>query len=152
MFWMNRKGSALIWVVSILMIFVILVTGILVLVGSSHRNAMYNNHKQQAYFTAKSAADAVAYVIRFNGAEEYENAAANLIPTPAGVTWTNYSIRNLMAYDLGQATIEVKREDANTIIIRATATYMGVEDRVSLYLYGESYEEAEVWEIWKYEN
>jgi hypothetical protein len=57
-----------------------------------------------------------------------------------------------MAYDLGQAAIEVKREDANTIIIRATATYMGVEDRVSLYLYGESYEEAEVWEIWKYEN
>ena len=150
MFWMNRRGSALIWVVSILMIFVILVTGILVLVGSSHRNAMYNNHKQQAYFTAKSAVDAVAYVIRYNGA--YENGAVNMIPTPAGVTWTNYSIRNLMAYDLGQAAIEVKREDADTIIIRATATYMGVEDRVSLYLYGESYEEAEVWEIWKYEN
>ena len=150
MFWMNRRGSALIWVVSILMIFVILVTGILVLVGNSHRNAMYNNHKQQAYFTAKSAVDAVAYVIRFN--EGYENSAVNMIPTPAGVTWTNYSIRNLMAYELGQATIEVKREDTSTIIIRATATYMGVADRVSLYLYGESYEEAEVWEIWKYEN
>jgi hypothetical protein len=148
---MSKKGSTIIWVVSVLMIFTILVTGILVLVGSTHRSALYNNHKQQAYFSALSAADALA--------ESICQGEENFIPTPSGVTWSGYTVQLLP--NMGNVDIQVTRdyvrnfdsgievdEDMEMLLIEATATYLGVADRVTVYLNGKE----GIWRIWKYGN
>lgn len=135
---MNKKGSSIIWVVSTLLIFMIIVAGIMTLVGSSHRSALHNNYKQQAYFTALSAVRIVAEGIR----QEDES----LTPTPTGVT----IVPSLpLPSSMGTAKVSVNRQDVNEIIIKAEGDYLGVQDTVSLVLF---YNNEDSWEIWRYER
>ena len=134
---MNKNGSAIIWVVSTLLIFMIIVGGILAMVGSSHKSALRNNYKQQAYFTALSAVRIVA--------EGINQGNESLTPTPTGVTFYPS-----MAFptSMGSADVSAQRlifESRDCILIRATGNYLGVNDSVSLRLYSDE----ETWEIWR---
>ena len=135
---MNKKGSSIIWVVSTLLIFMIIVAGIMTLVGSSHRSALHNNYKQQAYFTALSAVRIVAEGIK------QENEA--LTPTPSGVT---YNANLTLPSSMGTVQVSMKRESVSEIIIKAEGDYLGVQDTVSLVLF---YNNEDSWEIWRYER
>ena len=134
---MNKKGSSIIWVVSTLLIFMIIVAGIMTLVGSSHRSALHNNYKQQAYFTALSAVRIVAEGIK------QEN--QSLTPTPTGVKLT---VNPILPSSMGTAQVSMKRESVSEIIIKAEGDYLGVQDTVSLVLYNDE----DSWEIWRYER
>lgn len=137
---MNKKGSAIIWVVSTLLIFMIVVTGIMSLVGSSHRNALRNNYKQQAYFTALSAVRIVAIAINSDDSE--------LIIPEVG-HHTELSI-DLSDKAMGYADVSVRREIEEEIILMGVGNYLEVKDRVNLRLY--YLEDDESWEVFRYER
>jgi hypothetical protein len=115
----------------------IIVAGIMTLVGSSHRSALHNNYKQQAYFTALSAVRIVAEGIK------QEN--QSLTPTPTGVKLT---VNPILPSSMGTAQVSMKRESVSEIIIKAEGDYLGVQDTVSLVLYNDE----DSWEIWRYER
>lgn len=135
---MNNKGSALIWVVSTLLIFMIIVAGIFFLVGSSHRSALYNNYKQQAYFTALSTVDIVS--------------AGIMQTTPPGLTGPSVTgpvglnLPPAMGTVTAKIMDDVKVTGRTCIIIKAEADYLGVKDTVSLRMYSEGNE----WKILEY--
>jgi hypothetical protein len=116
----------------------IIVVAIMTLVGSSHRSALHNNYKQQAYFTALSAVRIVA-----EGIKE-ENEA--LTPTPSGFT---YNANLTLPSSMGTVQVSMKRESVSEIIIKAEGDYLGVQDTVSLVLF---YNDENSWEIWRYER
>lgn len=138
---MNNKGSALIWVVSTLLIFMILVAGIFVLVGSSHRSALRNNYKQQAYFTALSAVNIVA--------EGVKNSESFPATTPGSID-INMTFDDLPS-SMGTAEVSINRlnfDGKDCVLIKATADYLGVQDTVSLRLYSSD----DSWVVWRYEK
>ncbi|MDD4692477.1 type IV pilus modification PilV family protein [Eubacterium aggregans] len=61
----ENKGSALIWVIVICIIFALMVVTMMTLAASMNKRSIQNNQNQQAYFTARSAVDVVA--AQFNG-------------------------------------------------------------------------------------
>lgn len=137
---MNKNGSAIIWVVSTLLIFMIIVAAIMAMVGSNHRSALHNNYKQQAYFTAMSAVRIIE--------EGINQGNESLTPTPPGVI-INPSI--VLPQSMGSAEVSIKRliyESRDCILIKASGSYLGVNDSVSLRLYKDN----ERWEIWRYER
>jgi len=137
---MKNKGSALIWVISTLLIFMILVAGIFVLVGSSHRSALRNNYKQQAYFTALSAVNIVA-----EGVKSSEKFPAT---TPESIT---VNAELTLPSSMGTAEVSINRltfENADCVLIKATGDYLGVQDTVSLRLYSS----GDSWVVWRYEK
>lgn len=137
---MNKKGSSIIWVVSTLLIFMIIVAGIMTLVGSSHRSALHNNYKQQAYFTALSAVRIVA-----EGVKTSDSFPAT---TPSSIT-VNTNID--LSSNMGTAEVSIERlvyDTKDSILIKATGNYLGVQDTVSLRLY--SIDDS--WVVWRYER
>lgn len=55
----DESGSALVWALVVVVIFVILVWGITWVALAMNNRSINNNSKQQAYFTARSAVDAI---------------------------------------------------------------------------------------------
>lgn len=148
---MGNKGSSIIWVVSALMIFMILVAGIFVLVGGTHRSAMADNYKQQAYYAAVSAVEAVAQYIFDDG---------NMAPVTLGPGGKKDYVVSF-SLDMGDASsvtaIRSESGSGQQIKIEATGTYKGATDHASLYLYGKPDEEVSAsgiyyWVIWKYDK
>lgn len=108
------------------------------LVGSSHRSALRNNYKQQAYFTALSAVRVVAAGI--NQEEDFP------IPsTPGGYIEINL---DLPENSMGDVEVSIRLEAQDEILIVAEGNYLEVKDTVSLRLVSS----GGIWKVLRYER
>lgn len=117
----RRKGSALALVLIVMAVLMILGTSVLRIAVAENRFAQHNENKIQAYYAARSGAQAVAeYIIKDpnNNAEDLLNKTSAL----------NTQL------DKGDFIVEVKELDSNTIEILSTGEYRGVQQTAKIRL------------------
>lgn len=151
---MKKNGSAILWVVTVLLIFSVIVFAALGLSQGTHSNAIKSVYKQQAYYTALSYAEAVARAIIID--------PNNMAPPTVGNEWTGYQVN--FTGDMGTiAELKAKRVSATEITVKAKGQYKGETDTVTLHLYssgGKVYNNfnasggqnnyIQSWSLWKY--
>ena len=121
----NNRGSALIWVLVICIIFGILGMAIGAIALSMNNRSINNNLKQQTYFTARSAVDAV--FAQFNGDDKKGSFARylneNLLKegTNNSIKIDNFFKDSEYRDQLGDCTV-TGSYDATTKIVTLTAT------------------------------
>ena len=152
---MKKNGSAILWVVTVLLIFSVIVFAALGLSQGTHSNALKSVYKQQAYYTALSYAEAVATAVIGDPA----NMAPPATPT-LGIVWTGYNITGMPESIGTVSSLSVKRVSATQIEVKAKGSYKGAQDTVTVYLTRTSLiynnfnagssNAVEGWSIWKY--
>lgn len=125
----SNRGMALPLVLVTIVIFVMFSTAILGMGTVDTKGAVQDSYKAQAYYYAHSGADAVASYIVENpdGLSESERKALvdRMIAAGASNPFT------LSSSDSGVIVVDMSRS-GNTISIRSTATYQGIQESVTL--------------------
>ena len=133
----QQKGSVLTWAIVILLVLTVLVGAVLTLSLSYYTRSMNNNSLKQAYFTARSAVNAIAQELC--GSVETANGQAMLAKLPSNgdlLEIPNIQFDNNQS-DMGTCKAVLKRESyhgLDTILITATATVGSQTESVSLRL------------------
>ena len=116
----NEKGSAILWASLVLAMLTVFVTAALTVAFGYHARSVQNNDRRQAYFTARSVAEALAGSIAGGGL------TSAYLPQTAGDTLTLARVEGLPVA-MGEATAEVGRTDEYTARVTASASF-GKED------------------------
>lgn len=127
----DNKGSALAWVLMLLIVSSILLLCLLPMGVSSIQGSRQKNNKQQAYYTAKSVADmVVSYIV----SDTWEKQAQENTPgyqiiekaTTAGITegytWQVEGLNEEKKSDMGSCEVNV-RYDGQLLYVTAKAVY-----------------------------
>lgn len=125
----NKKGSAMLWTVLLTVILTILLGSIMTASYAYFNYTMYTVKRQQAYFTARSATNALI--------EEFSDQAQKAVTAPDGYTTyedldpeilpeRNSSIEISdfgFPSEMGKATAKLERGNGDEVDISVTATY-----------------------------
>ncbi|MEG1418734.1 MAG: hypothetical protein RSC55_08960, partial [Oscillospiraceae bacterium] len=111
----NKDGSALVWAILVLAMLSIIVATVLTVALSYQRRSYINNYSQQAYFTSRSAADAIS--------NEIVGGGTHLIPA-VGKT-INLGTLKFAKGKMGECTAKVVRNDEYSMTVTATTTLRG---------------------------
>ena len=121
----NDKGYVLLWTVIISMVLVIAVAAVLTMSLSYNLRSTNNNSERQAYFTARSVVNALAYEIQGPQPTENGKSILDLMYSSNGsCTINDFQFEGIDGY-MGSCTATIKREQfghSDTILITATAT------------------------------
>lgn len=112
----NKDGSVILWAIIFTNILVILLGSLLTLSYGYHKSTIETVKKQQAYFTARSATDAILSDISSKGNQ------SELMPTLENQK-INISDINFDDQKIGSASAVIKKQSENTIDIQVSATY-----------------------------
>ncbi len=125
----NKKGSAMLWTILLTVILTILLGSIMTASYAYFNYTMYTVKRQQAYFTARSATNALI--------EEFSDQAQKAVTAPDGYTTyedldpeilpeRNSSIEISdfgFPSEMGKATAKLERGNGDEVDISVTATY-----------------------------
>ncbi|MEG1618755.1 MAG: hypothetical protein RR335_04245 [Eubacterium sp.] len=129
---LNNKGSALVWVLTICIIFSLLGVAIGWIALSMNNRSVNNNLKQQTYFTARSAVDAVFE--QLNG-DPTENASTKYLQDNLLFGDKHEVIINDMGFEDSMGKCSLKgnyNPDKKEVTLTATAKKGDMEDTVTL--------------------
>lgn len=127
--YMDNKGSALAWVLMLLIVSSILLLCILPLGVNSIQESRENNNKQQAFYTAKSVADmVVSYIVSDTAEKQQEEGAigyqivkkAREASMREGYTWQVQGLNEAQETDMGNCQVNA-RYDGQFLYITAKA-------------------------------
>ncbi|MBQ0135856.1 MAG: hypothetical protein KBS43_03890 [Oscillospiraceae bacterium] len=122
----NKKGSALLWVILMTIIITILLGAVLAATYAYFNYTTYTVKRQQAYFTARSAISTC--LEEFSSAEqtrntttgEYNESNISILPKPnSTVKVTDFGFGE----NMGTATADISRNDEDEVTVEVTATY-----------------------------
>jgi hypothetical protein len=131
----RQKGSVLTWAIVILLVLTVLVGAVLTLSLSYYTRSLNNNSLKQAYFTARSAVNAIAEELCGSTANG-KTMLAKLLSNGDVLEIPNIQFDNHQS-DMGTCKAVLKRESyrgLDTILITATATVGSQTESVSLRL------------------
>ena len=77
---LNKSGSSLVWVAVTMVVLLILIGGILTMATIYHHSSVKDNSLNQAYFSARSAVDAVTTELQTQPNGKLGQAVADLTP------------------------------------------------------------------------
>lgn len=123
----NNGGSSLVWVAVSMVVLLILIGGILTMATVYHGSSVNSNALNQAYFSARSAADSVAAELQANpngdlATEIGELASGESLPLGEVSFGENK--------DMGSCTLDIYKTDEKTAYVKAEATVGRVTDTV----------------------
>lgn len=121
----NKKGSALLWTILLTVIITILLGAILTATYAYFNYTMYTVKRQQAYFTARSATDAVidsfANVKLIEKDGQIVEAEPELLPEPGKtITVENFGLPDKMGSASGKIYCKKNEPDIVNISVKAT--------------------------------
>ncbi len=118
----SKKGYALVWVLAILLVITFFSMALVSSTIISSRSTKWQHDSQQAYFTAKSAANAVAdYIVQYGSDSAKMNSIVNITPIEKTVS------------GLGTYSVAVTR-DSQKFTITANAAYNNERATVKAYI------------------
>ena len=124
----TKSGSALAFAVILFAVVAIFAIAIMAMAAGEMRLTVAENNKDQAYYVARSAAEAT---LKWVGKNYDSSAVYSVLPTSAGTkTSTGHTLSDGTPY-----TITVTRDSNNLINIETTATYKGLSSNASVSFY-----------------
>lgn len=113
----NKNGSTILWTILFTNILIVLLGSLLTLSYSYHKATIETVKKQQAYFTARSATDAVISELTTNGYE------SKLMPFKEGAKIELDNIQFEQGSKMGSATANIVKTTEQQVDIEVNARY-----------------------------
>lgn len=124
----NKKGSALLWCVLLIIILTILLSSVLTAVYTYYNYTMKTVKRQQAYFTARSAVSVILEEltseeqVRVNG--QYQESSISILPSDNGeahaVTISDFGFSGKQ---MGEAEAKLVRNEDDEVEVEITSYY-----------------------------
>ncbi len=126
---LNKSGSSLVWVAVTMVVLLILIGGILTMATIYHHSSVKDNSLNQAYFSARSAVDAVTTELQTQPNGKLGQAVADLTPGTSGILDLG-AVDFGNNQDMGSCQLRIFKTEDKIAYVEATATVGDASDTV----------------------